>query len=295
MESSHPLYVQVRWRRGPMAPAWAALCGALASGALTLATDPLLRLALLLFLVEGVWGGVWSALAGTDWATPLRQWREWREGTPVRWLPHASPEAPAGRLAVTLGHLRSWWAQVLRPTLGPTVAALALLLPLALVVGGVLGPRLLLLSLAAISLVQFVFAWRGGDAQPVPGFQAVYEVGLPWLAGHILFAELTWPSVLLALAFALAYAGYLRLTVGRAGLVPWNLGWAVAVGGLVAGRHPLAAGLVGGLLFGQAIAQPALFDAETGRAVPQGGARFARLVWPWWLVAMLVAAWGVGG
>jgi hypothetical protein len=70
-----PIRLQVWPRQGLLRPAWAALCGALASGSFTLALEPLLQLTLLVFLVDVVWGGLWSALAATDWATPLRRWQ----------------------------------------------------------------------------------------------------------------------------------------------------------------------------------------------------------------------------
>jgi hypothetical protein len=202
-----PVRFQVWLRRGLLGPAWAALCGALASGGLTLTTEPLLRLGLLALLVEVVWGGLWSALAATDWATPLRHWQEWRRSLPVSVLPYTAPGAPAGRLARTWGHLRSWWGELLRPTLGPTLAGLAVLLPLALIVASLLGARLLLVTLCAVTLLQFIVARTGGDARPLPSSQALFEIALPWLAGHVLFDLPTTSSILLALSYSLAYAG----------------------------------------------------------------------------------------
>jgi hypothetical protein len=62
-----PIRIQVWLHFGLLRPAWAGFCGALASGELTASTEPLLRLALLAFLVAVAWGGLWSALAATDW------------------------------------------------------------------------------------------------------------------------------------------------------------------------------------------------------------------------------------
>jgi hypothetical protein len=290
----NPICFQVWLRRGLLRPAWSALCGALASGGLALSGEPLLRLALLLFLVDVVWGGLWSALAATDWATPLRRWQRWHHGSAVRFLPYATPDGPAGRLALTWGHLRNWWKNLLQPTLGPTLAGLAMLLPLALVISGVLGAHPLLVTLVAITCLQFVFAWSGGDARPVPGPQALFEVALPWLAGHALFDRLTIPSVLLALGYALTYTGGLRLALGWPGLARWNLGQAVAVFVLLAGRQPIAAGIAGLLFLGQVLAQPGLFNGETDDVQP-AAARFLRFTQPWLMAAMLVAAWGVRG
>jgi hypothetical protein len=281
---------QVWLRRGLLRPAWAALCGALASGGLVLAVEPLLQLALLVFLVDVVWGGVWSAVAATDWAKSLGYWQSWQRGTPVRFLPYTSPDGPAGRLARTWGQLRSWWAELVRPTLGPTLAGLALLLPLAMVIAAVLGVLPLLATLVAITLVQFIFVWTGGDARPMPGLQALYEITLAWLAGHALFDSPTLPSTLLALWYGLTYAGGLR--VGSS-LRPWNLGQIGAVIVLVGLGQPVAAGVAGLLLFGQALMEPGLFDPETEQVVPEAAARFYRVAQPWLMAAMLAAAWGV--
>jgi hypothetical protein len=259
---------------------------------LTLKGEALLQLALLLFLVDVVWGGLWLALAGTDWATALRYWQDWDHGSPVRVLPYTLSEGPAGRLAQTWGHLCGWWADLLQPTLGPTLVGLALLLPLALVVAGVLGAHLLLLTLAAITLLQFVVAWSGGDARPVPGPQALFEIVLPWLAGYALFEQPTIPSTLLALGYALTYASGLRLAQGRPDLGRWNLGQVVAIIVLVASRQPVAAGAAGLFFVGQLIAQPGLFDVEAEEIEPATATSFLRFSQPWLMATMLVAAWG---
>jgi len=288
-----PIRFQVWPRRGLITPAWAAVCGALASGGLVLVIEPLLRLALLVFLVDVIWGGLWSALVATDWATLLVRWQGWHRGSPDNVLPYATSDGPAARLARTWGHLRGWWADLLRPTLGPTLAGLALLLPLAVVIAGVLGARPLLLTLAAITLLQFVFARSGGDARPVPDPQACFEIALPWLAGHVLFASPTVPSTLLALGYALTYTGGLRMSQDRSGLARWNLGQVIGLIVLVALRQPLAAGIAGLLLLGQTVSQPGLFDAKTDEVGSDVADRFLRFAQPWLMVTMLVAAWGL--
>jgi hypothetical protein len=285
------LRFQVWLRRGLLRPAWVALCGALASGGLVWATEPLLQLALLVFLVDVVWGGLWSALAETDWATPLDHWQNWDQGSPARFLPYTLSKGPAGRLAQTCGHLYNWWDDLLRPTLGPTLLGLALLLPLALVMAGTLGTRPLMLTLLAITLLQLIVAWSGGDARAVPVPQALFEVALPWLAGHALFTQLAAPSTWLAFSYALAYAGALRLAQGRPGLALWNLGQIIAVIVLVVCRQPVAAGIAGLLFIGQSVAQPRLFAVETGEIETASVAPFWRFAQSWLMLAMLVAAW----
>jgi hypothetical protein len=285
--------LQVWVQGGLLRPAWAALCGALASGGLTLSAQPLLRLALLGFLVDVLWGGLWAALITIDWATPLRQWKDWHRGTPVNLLPYTSPQGPAGRLARTWGHLKSWWQTALKPTAGPTIVGLILLLPLVLVSAGLLGSGPLLLTLAALALLQLTFALQGDDGGAASFSRGLFQAALPWLAGHVLFAPLAWPSVLLALAYGLTWAGGVRLSQGRAGLATWNLGQALALIVLLAVRQPLLAGIAALLWLGQAVAQPALFDAQTGNLDSAAAGRFLHFAQFWLMAAMFLAAVGV--
>ena len=101
-----------------VAPAWAVLCGVTASGSFTWRGPDWLQLALLILLVEGGWGSLWSALGATDWAAPLRRWREWTRNRPTAALPYTLPDAPGGRLSRFLGRLRAWWREVLWPACG---------------------------------------------------------------------------------------------------------------------------------------------------------------------------------
>ena len=62
-----------------LTPAWATLCGIVASeGFAWRAGSDWLRLVFLLLLTDGVWGTLWAALASTDWASPIGRWRHWR-------------------------------------------------------------------------------------------------------------------------------------------------------------------------------------------------------------------------
>jgi hypothetical protein len=193
-----------------------------------------------------------------------------------------------------LGQLRCWWEELARPNLGPTLSALVLLLLLAALIAALLGVLPLLITLAAIALLQLVFALAGGNGRPFPGPQALFEITLPWLAGHALLAIPTLVSAVVALAFGVSYAGGLRMTQDRPGLARWNLGQIVAVVLLVALRQPVAAGIVGLLLLVQALVEPGLFDEETDQVNTTAAARFLRSAQPWLMAAMIVTAWGLG-
>jgi hypothetical protein len=165
--------------------------------------------------------------------------------------------------------------------------------------------RVLNAAIAALVGLGVIQRWR--DRVPL-AVQAMALVGLSWLAGHAAFAEVSRPSLILALSFALAAWGALRAAEGRFGGL-WLLdGAQVAVVALLAVlKEPLAAGLVGLLLFGQIALQPALkrlpmLVKSQGEELAPGGddvpsfsygdlrALVMRRTWPWLLAAMLVAA-----
>ena len=91
-----------------LGPAWAATCGVVASNSSGWGGDDWLLLALLILLVDGGWGTLWAALGGTNWAKPLRRWRNWRFGEPVSTPPYTLPDSPGDRASRWLGQLRAW-------------------------------------------------------------------------------------------------------------------------------------------------------------------------------------------
>ena len=66
-----------------LGPAWAASCGVVASGNFGWQAPEWLQLALVILLVDGGWGTLWAAVGGTNWAKPLRRWRNRRFGEPL--------------------------------------------------------------------------------------------------------------------------------------------------------------------------------------------------------------------
>ena len=258
-------------------PTWAALCGIVASGGFVWQGKDWLRLALLILLVDGGWGTLWAAIASTDWATPLRRWRNWRFGEPVAAPPYTLPDSTSDRTSHWLGQLRAWWRDVLWPTCGPALSAIAVALPVIVVLAALLGPELLLLSLAVLAVMQLGLAWEGCNA--------AVAVMLPWLAGHAAFDSLTPSSAGLALAFTLAWVGNRRAdSVWRRalGVVAQLLAAAL----LVALRQPLAAGGLSLLLVPQLALLPWL---QRG----QPASWYTRHARPWLMAAMLLAAWAL--
>jgi hypothetical protein len=275
-----------------LAPAWAAWCGALASGGFEQRGASWLKLSLLILLVDVGWGVLWAALGSTDWATPLHRWRAWRSDDLITAPPYTLPGSPGDRVSRWLGQLRGWRRAVLWPTRGfaLTVAGVALLATA--VLGAVLGRDLLLLSVAALAVMQLGVAGEGGRGAIAPKWDAVISIALPWLAGHIVFsagATAGWAqyvsAVGLALVFALAWGAARRADSGWERLLGAGT-QLLAVALFVALRIPLAAAGLLALLVPQLMLYPWM-----RRGLPASW--YVRLVRPWLMAAMLLAAWAL--
>jgi len=283
-------------------PAWATLCGIIASGSFNWNAADLLRLGLLLFLVEAGWSSVWVAATSPAWAEALHRWATWKGGPPrqtlVR-LPYLRPDAPGDHLARWLADLRDWWGHCLVPTAGPALSSLLIAGPLSLLLAAALGPRLLLLTLGAFALTQLAFALGAGAGQSGPATYSAasaVHIALPWLAGHAAYAPLSPVSVSLALAYSLAYLGLARISdkgwqtnngpgssfVLRPSAL-LNLGQVCAVVILIAAGRTVAGGLAGLLAFPILTLQPWLVQGMNGNAFVR------RAQWPL-MLAMLIAA-----
>jgi hypothetical protein len=282
-----------------LGPAWACLCGVVASGSfgwqdgvlsanrgLSSKGGDFLRLALLILLVDGGWGTLWAALGSTDWATPLRRWRNWQSGEPSAALPYTLPNSPGDQASRWLGQLRVWWRDALWPTCGPAISSVVVALPVTILLGILLGPELLLLSAAALAVAQLGLAWEGGRGATAPGWNAIVAVALPWLAGHIAFGgSPTLRSIGLAMTFALAWGSTWRFKSagGRTLGVGAQL---LAAALLIALYQPLAAGFLLLLLAPQLVLLPWLWRG-------QSASWYVRHARPWLMAAMMIAAWAL--
>jgi hypothetical protein len=265
-----------------LGPTWATLCGIVASGGFSWEGRDWVRLALLILLVEGGWGTLWAALGGSDWATPLHRWRHWDKNAPVAALPYTLPGAPGGRLRRSLGRLRTWWGEVFWPTRGSTLLAVVAALPVAALLGALLGPELILLSVAALALMQLGVVWKGGRDVVPPGWDAFIAVALPWLAGHVTFGPVTLRSAGLALLFAVAWGKAWDVTSIEGRVLAMGSQF-LAMASLVALHRPVAAGT----LFLLLVPQLALLPwARTSHPVTW----YVRHTRPWLMAAMAVAA-----
>ncbi|NLE46049.1 MAG: hypothetical protein GX620_15125 [Chloroflexi bacterium] len=224
-----------------LGPAVAAACGVIISiGTAGLVAIDWTRLALLLLLVDGGWGTLWFALSSTDWATPFQQWRRWHAGQPVARLPYTLPGTVGDRVSAWLGEFRAWWAVILWPACGPSISAIVVSVPVIALFGLLLGPDLIAISLGAIAIMQLGVAWNQGRGEPVPEWDALVTIMLPWIAGQASFGRVTPGGAAFALLLALAY-GTSRRTNSLSGRIAHILVQTACALLLTTLGHPFAA------------------------------------------------------
>ena len=269
--------------------AWAALCGAVASGQMGLEAQSLLLLLLVLFLVDPVLGGVSGLVFGTDWFAPFAGGHLSRGEIPSKSLPYTSPGSPGYRASRWLAGVLAWWRGDFRPHVGTEFLSLILTLAVAIMLASLLGRLITLLTLVALVLMAVVlFSSRRRGAISFP-LRAILELGLPWLIGHLAFGSLNWESVAFALAYTVAYYARLVLLDGRrrAATRLLNSSQVVAVALLIVVKEPILAGVAGLLLLPQLLLQSFLWRDEAEWW-------YLERSQPWLMAGMLTAVLAVG-
>jgi hypothetical protein len=267
---------------------WTVLCGALASNQLRWDGEVLLNLALVLLLVELGWSTLWDLAVMTDWFRPLAD--DWppQRFTPALSLPYTLPRSPSGRIARGLGRFATWWREAFWPATGPALLGILAAVLLTVILVLLLPDRLRPLNALLVALIGLGMVQRRRGREPLAA-QALVRVGLGWLAGHAVLTEIGTASLVLALAFALAAWGNLRLAAGMPrSLWLLNAGQVVAVLVLVVLKQPIVAGVVGLLFFGQVAMQPSLRYGDGAIHTVA-----SRRTWPWLMLMMLIAAWAL--
>ena len=275
------LQIPVRARALWLAPAWAVVCGIVASGGFVWSWRDGLIAALALVLADGAWATLWWGLAGIDWPAVRVSWHAVTIDALSPAWPLTQHGSPAHRTQQWLARFKAWRraeGDVL--ALSPLVSALFALI-LAVLLSAVIGGSALALTLGALALTQvgLIQSWHGRTAHLPRG---VLDVGLAWILGHIAFGSLTALSVLSALLFSIAYAGALSLARDGQSARRWllaQLGMAVL---LVLLQQPIAALAFIAILTAQGLLATVL------RSLP-----FAQAAQFWLMLAMLIAALGI--
>jgi hypothetical protein len=287
LRESHSLLGLRVWLAGQplrLAPAWAVLCGALASGRLRWSWHDGLALVLAVILADGLWGQMWMLLSGS--AHGAKGPAESSSGRCCR-VPYAVAYSPADRVAAWLrsspvtevATQTALWGQLLLVLVFCVVVALSL-------GAAALVPVAAALLLAGLSRLVVTNPWGAALSQ------AGFEIGLPWLLGHVLFAGFAWSP--LSVACGLAYVLWMSLSLRAACGLPsalMVLVCAAPLACLVIARQPMAAGIFGATLL------PTLAMVSRGVLLQAGSevsARHRTALQPWWWAGMVVASWGLG-
>ncbi len=281
LESGQLLHFEVpaRSRTLWLSPAWAVLCGLVASSAFVWTGRDVLIAALVVVIADGAWATQWWGLVETDWRQLFANWNAIAVERSESSL--ALRGSPADRSQHNLSRLRVWWQAGGREQGGtPLFSALAAL-ALGVLLSAVVGGQALALTLAAFAVTQIALILRlhGRAIDWLHGFVAI---GLPWLLGHVAFGEITWLSALAAVVFSFAYAAMLVLAQGGSATRRWLLAQLVLVIVLIVLQEPIAAVALISLLAAQSLLATVLHHLD-----------FARSAQWWLMLAMLVVALGI--
>jgi len=268
-----------------LGPAWAALCGAMASGRLTLSGHNLLVLISALFLADALWGTLWHLIAERDWFVSSN-WPSQAQEANLTALPYTAPGSPSHRIFGRLRQGLAWWRRVFWPRLGLTLLGLMVALPLTLILAIILGRRVIILTSAALAVMVLALLRMRRHSAPPLSLRALLEMGFAWLAGHTAFGPLTLWSFLLATFYTVAYHSCLGLAKGKHLLTSLKASQAAVIILLIFLRQPIVAGVIGLLLLPQMLLQPFLGQGEMELW-------YLRHVGPFLMAGMLLAALAV--
>ena len=271
-----------------LGPAWAALCGAVASGWLTLSGQNLLILIIALFLADALWGTLWHLIAERDWFVSSTNWRSQAQEANLTALPYTAPGSASHRAFSWLGRKLAWWRAVFWPRLGSALLGLVVALPLTLALAIILGQRAIILTSAALAITVLALLRAHRHSAPPLSLRAILEMGFAWLAGHIAFGPLTLWSFLIAVSYTVAYHSCLNLAKDsrRRSLTLLKVSQAAVIAVLISLRQPVVAGVVGLLLLAQMLLQPFLGQGEVELW-------YLRRTRPFLMAGMLLAALAV--
>ncbi|MBI3915130.1 MAG: hypothetical protein HY327_13205 [Chloroflexi bacterium] len=266
-----------------LGPAWAVLCGALASGGVGARGSSILFLLLALFLSDallGAWRALWLE---SDWRATVRQ----LSVSAATWLA-LSTDAPHSRVARARERTARSFAyarQMVWPLVNSEIIGQLLIGLFALCLAILLGQAAIALTSGAMLLALIegeIGAPRGA------GMRAVYEISFPWLIGQSAFGFFSALSLFLLILSTITYRALLGLASTRQGhwLIWSNLAQFVVVLTLVAASAPIPAAVVALGLLAQILWQ-ARYHLD------RDGVAYARRAQSYVMISMLMAALAV--
>ncbi len=266
-----------------LGPAWAAICGAIASGGLTLRGQTLLTLILIVMLCDaflGAWRSLWLQ---SDWRPALIHSID----SSSRWL-HAPGDASQFFVARWVNRL-SRWMRYLREIIWPIIESemIGMLIAgiLALSAAVVLGSQTFWLT--AFTMLLSLIEGQIGTARG-QGLRAVCEIALPFHIAQSAFGFFSLSSLVFSILFTLVYRALLGLaTTRQMSWIRWsNIAQLAVVWLLLLRSSPIGGGLVAMGLLAQVLWQARLLYDRDGNG-------YARRVQSYILVSMLIVAFSL--
>jgi hypothetical protein len=281
LETGHFIRIQIpaRSRVLWLSPAWAVLCGIVASSAFVWTGRDVLIAVLAVLLADGAWATGWWGLVETDWPQLIARWPQVTPDPIGQAWPLARPGSPADRAQQWVARTRVWWREVLWPEASTPVLSALVSSALAVVLSAIIGWAALTLSLGAFALTQIgvLLEHQHGRASHVA--RGAMDMGLAWALGHAAFGSLTPLSASVAALFAVAYGSSVDLARGGQQARWWLLPQILIVVILVLIQQPLAV-----------FAMISLLIAQSLLATVRRGLPFAQGAQVWLLLAMMVTA-----
>ena len=276
------LQIPARARTLWLSPAWAVVCGIVASGAFAWSGRDVLIGALVLLLADGAWATVWWGLIDTDWSQLLSQWNTLDVDQNVRGLPFSQPGSPADRVQRRFARLAAGRQMESSPQAGSVILSVIFSTVLSLMISAVIGWQILALSVAAFALTQIGWLVKRMRRSAPNLCQGLLDVGLAWTLGQVAFSTLNLLSLGVAVLFAVAYGAALDLAHGGQSTRRWLLAQLLVVIVLVILKQPLAA-----------FALIAVLVAQSLLATVMHSLTFARAAQFWLMAAMLITAFAI--
>ncbi len=264
-----------------LGPAWAALCGLIASATFSFDAPDLLVAAFVFILADWAWPALWTTCVRTDWLAPIGHWPNTPAPARSIQVPYLQPGSPGDRWLTWAARAGAWWRSFFAPMAGASATSALAALAIGLALSAAIGWRALALTLAVVALtgVGALRALRTGlDSD---WLRSIVYGALPWWLGHAAFAPLTAESAGISVLFGLAYRALMNTTQADrapspAGLIAPQI---VAAAALFSGYEPVAAFVVVLALAAQAALRALLTDHS-----------FARRAQFWLMLAMLACA-----
>ncbi len=264
-----------------LGPAWAALCGLIASAAFSFDAPNLLIAAFVFIVVDWAWPAIWTVCVRTDWLAPIERWHESAAPARASGLPYLQPGSPADRLLTWTARFGWWLRSSFAPLAGASAASGLAALAIGSALSAAIGWRALALNLAVVAITGLGMLHALRTALDSDGLRSIVYGTLPWWLGHAAFAPLTVESAGIGVLFGLAYRAMMVAVAG---------GRAPSLAGLIAPQLLAAAALFGGR-------QPATAFVVVLATVAQAALRtflvdhpFVRRAQAWLMAAMLACA-----